>query len=230
MIIKKKLAASYLNPPSPMSPLESEADAFPMDLSPDDFEAGKVPDRRRNDRRQGYRRVEDQELITRAHEEANAIREAAQQEGFTAGLEQAQHVIDELQTTMQSLLNVRETALVSAADDLGQMAIEIAERIIKTEVSCDESLVMSVVRNTIAKVGQDQKSILIKVNPLDVKLVKEQMKTDSPFSDSVEILVTEEDTIDPGSCVVETRAGQIDASFSTQLELLKRLLATGGKF
>jgi flagellar biosynthesis/type III secretory pathway protein FliH len=88
---------------------------------------------------------------------------------------------------------------------------------------------MSIVRNTVSKVGREQKSITIKVNPVDLKLVKETMRTDSQLSEAVEVLVFEDAEVDPGSCVIETRAGQIDARFSTQLGILKQLLLTGGK-
>lgn len=239
MIIKKKYAQAYpASPPAsqPQAVQEAQAQApQPVDpysgpLEPEDFETGKLTDRRRNDRRQGFRRIEDQELISRAHEEANAIRENAAKEGFEEGLNQAESLVQELRDTILSLLSAREDAILTAADDIAGMAVEIAERIIKTEVSCDESLVMSIVRNTVAKVGRDQKSILIKVNPVDVKLVKDAMRTDSQLSSAVEVLVVEDDTVDQGSCMVETQAGLIDARFSTQLELLKRMLLTGGKF
>jgi flagellar assembly protein FliH len=239
MIIKKKFAQSLDTPISPASQVRGEqtsrstpVDIYSEEISPEDIESGLAPDRRRGDRRDrrlGYRRMEDQEIISRAHEEANAIREVAAQEGFQAGLNQAQAVIVDLQDAIQSFLQAREEALSSAADDLAAMAVEIAERIIKTEVACDENLVMSIVRNTVSKVGREQKSITIKVNPVDLKLVKETMRTDSQLSEAVEVLVFEDAEVDPGSCVIETRAGQIDARFSTQLGILKQLLLTGGK-
>ncbi len=243
MIIKKHQAQSLITerPASRSASAPAREHTQPMDpetfrepdpyeampLSPEVFEQGQLADRRAKDRRQGYRRVEDQELISRAHEEANAIRERAAQEGFEEGLNQARDAMSQVQEAMQGLLNAREEALNSAANELAAMAVEIAERIIKTEVSCDEELVMSLVRNTIAKVGREQKSIIIKVNPIDVKVVKEAIKGDSGFSETTEIIVAEDDEVDQGSCIVETKAGQIDARFGTQIDFLKRLLLIG---
>lgn len=239
MIIKKKYAESIASPPVKKglprrrrgNPL-SEGDF--IDDSEEQiselFEPGKSMERRRTDRRGGFRRDEDRQVISRAEEEAIAIRERAAQEGFEAGLQQAEEIITHLNESMASFLSAREDALGSVADELAAMAVEIAERIIKTEVSCDENLVMSIVRHTIAKAGQEQKSILIKVNPLDLKLVKETMQHDSQLSKAVEVLVAEDRDVDAGSCLIETRAGQIDARFSTQLEILKKMIATGGKF
>src|SRR5689334_6054192 len=71
-------------------------DPYSLPLSSEVFEHGQLADRRRKDRRQGYRRVEDQELISRANEEANAIREHAAQEGFSEGIHQGSEVIASL--------------------------------------------------------------------------------------------------------------------------------------
>lgn len=237
MIIKKRHAPYLPHTSSEAAWNQSEQadsrpglDASPIQFSEQDFREGRFPDRRREDRREGLRRTIDQEIVTRAHEEANAIREVAAQEGFNAGLGEASAIVEELKQAINQLMASREEALTTAADDLAAMALEIAERIIKTEVSCDESLVMSIVRDTIAKVGRDQKSILIKVNSADVRLVREALDTNPPFSQSVEVLVAEDPEVEAGSCIVETRAGQIDARFSTRLGILKQLLLTGGKF
>lgn len=236
MIIKRKYAQalSVSKPKLPEEPTvcleEQDFAPYTQELTPEDFELGRLPDRRSTDRRQGFRRTEDHELISRAHEEANAIREQAAQAGFEEGLSQAQMVVDEMGNAIQSFLDAKEQAILSAADDIAAISIEIAERILKTEVSCDEALVMAIVRDTVAKVGREQKSLTIRVHPIDAKLVKEVMHQNSGLSESVEVLVAEDSSVDQGSCMVETQAGLIDARFSTQLALLKQLLLKGGTF
>jgi flagellar biosynthesis/type III secretory pathway protein FliH len=242
MIIKKKYAQAPPAAPPVASPSSYSMSADSMvsvepivappadpyeDITREDIDAGRLSDRRRNDRRQGYRRVEDQELISRAHEEAIAIREAAEQAGFEEGLNRAQGMLDELQYAIQSFLNAREEALASAGDALAAMAVDIAKRIIKTEVSCDEELIMYMVRDTIRKVGREQKRITVKVSPSDYRYTKDAVKTDPDMLDDVQVIVEEDESVDPGSCMIESQAGLIDARFSTQLELLNRILATG---
>ncbi len=230
MIIKKKHANLPDTPIGRPSASQLGTDEETVAYSEEEVLAGRAQNRRRNDRRQGYRRIEDQELISRAHEEANAIREKAHQEGFQEGLDKAQEVIESLQETIQSFLNAKEEAYISASSDLAAMAVDIAEQLIKTEVSCDDTLVLKMVHSTIAKVGRDQKSITIKVNPIDQDLVKAEMRDNRQISEAVEILVVEDTSVEPGSCMVETHAGQVDARFSTQLEILKRLLSSGGRY
>ncbi len=244
MIIKKKYAQAPQPTPSAAPPSHTASAAMaemgmmpepviapPADpyeeVSREDIELGRLADRRRNDRRQGYRRIEDQELISRAHEEAVAIREAAEQAGFEEGLNRAQAMLDELQDAMHGFLNAREEALASAGDALAAMAVDIAQRIIKTEVTCDEELIMFMVRDTIRKVGREQKRITVKVSPDDYRYAKAAVKTDPDLPDDVQIIVEEDNSVDPGSCMIESQAGLIDARFSTQLEMLNRIIKTG---
>jgi flagellar assembly protein FliH len=211
------------------------------DWSAEHIDSGLVPERRleksTSERRRGYRRDEDRDLISKAHEEATAIKEHAHTLGFQEGLNQAQGTIDELRDFMGVQMALREQALESVAKEIAELAVEVAARIIKTEVSCDETLVMSLVRDTIQKSTQGQrggkgsKRILIKVNPDDVAVVKQQLKEDAGNGDfqGGEIMVMGEPSVDSGSCILETDSGMIDASFTTQLDILYRLFGGASK-
>lgn len=236
MIIKKKqmpqAASSRMDAAASAMPVEEvpvEAD-IPLDWTLENLEAGLVPERRQEDsqgeRRRGYRRIEDRDLISKAHEEANAIREQAQAQGFQEGLGQASEVVQSLQDSIANLLRAREDALLSVSREIGALAVEVATRIIKTEVSCDETLVMALVRDTIQKAGRSNKTILIKVNPDDVQIVKKSLKDDPIPNLDAELIVMEEPTVDTGSCIIETNSGLIDAAFSTQLGILQQLFGS----
>ncbi|MDX2085920.1 MAG: FliH/SctL family protein [Candidatus Melainabacteria bacterium] len=209
--------------PEPSVPWSAEA-----------IDAGLLPERRQDDRRterrRDYRRVEDKELISKAYEEANAIRENAHREGFEAGLKDSEAVTEEMRQAIQKLLNAREDAILAAMDDLVPIAVMVAEKILQTEVSCDPSLVKALVEDTLKKAGRNHKNILVKVHADDVETVREEIdgiKTRHMLNS--EIVVLEDPAVDLGSCIVETNSGLIDASFTTQLEMLRRLLGlTGG--
>jgi flagellar assembly protein FliH len=205
----------------------------PGGLLAGDALGGSLPvaaERRRAEerRKSGYRRVEDRQLISKAYEEANAIRENAYQEGFEQGMLQAAQAIDELRQAMVNLNQARQQALLSASDDLIPMALQIAEKILRTEVACDPHLVLALVEDTVMKAGRNQKSIQIKVNPADGAVVKQWLKQSDAFSRDSEVVVVEEPAVDAGSCIIETGSGQIDASFSTQLQILRRLFGLSG--
>ena len=233
MIIKKKLAGNRLLPTRggmavPENVAEPEEEI--IEWNEDSVNNGAAPERRsadtRSDRRRGYRRIEDKNLISKAYEEANAIRENAQVQGFEEGLNQAKDAIENLRLDIAQLLNGREDAMLSLVDEIGALAVEVASRIIKTEVSCDETLVLALVRDTIQKAGRNSKSILIKLNPDDTATVKKMLKEEPIPNLHAEVIVMDDPSVDAGSCVLETNSGLIDASFSTQLGILRQLLGT----
>lgn len=201
----------------------------PIPWTPDTIERGLVPDRRhheepvKNDRRRGYRRIEDRTLISSAHDEARAIKEKAYDDGYRDGMNAVQGDIEILRGIFEQLMLSRHHALESLVDDLAPISVEIAERIIKTEVSCDESLINTIVQDTLQKLDRKTRTVLIKVNPEDMDTVKAHVKENPPTHLDAEIVVIDDPIIDRGGCTVETNSGLIDASFSTRLEILKQL-------
>ena len=73
-----------------IEPTDSDevTEAIVFDIDNIDF--SQREERRTGNRRRGYRRIDDRNLISRAQEEAVQIKEAAYQEGYNLGLEKAQ--------------------------------------------------------------------------------------------------------------------------------------------
>jgi flagellar assembly protein FliH len=185
-------------------------------------------ERRRGDRRRGYRRIDDRNLISRAHEEANAIKERASREGFEYGLSQAKEELKKLGYTIADFLDAKEQAMRASSTDIAFLAIKVAEKVIKTEISCNESIVLSIVSDVLKEIGKDETNIIIKTNPSDTDLVKENLPEIFPYGKAnAKITVIVDESVEWGSCIVETNNGMIDARFSTQLKILSRALEAG---
>jgi flagellar biosynthesis/type III secretory pathway protein FliH len=184
---------------------------------------GLVNERRQEDRRGEFRRADDQALISRAEQKAENILQKAQQDGFQQGLDQAESHLLQLQEQLKEVLSGKDEALKGISNDIAVLAVEIAERILKTEISCDETLVNQLVRDVIHKAGKQHKRIVVKVHPQDVKTVRADFETHPIPYYQGEFGVEDDEQISPGSCVVETSSGMIDASFETQLSVLRKL-------
>lgn len=189
---------------------------------------GPRQERRRGDRRRGYRRVDDRTLISRAHEEANAIREVASKDGFEYGLEKSQEEIQNLSKVITDLLDAKEKTMLMVTNDIAKIAIKVAEKIIKKEVSLDNEIVLNITSETIKEMGKGHQNIVIKVNPADSSLIRSKLPELYPYGDSkTNIVVLEEQSIEWGSCIVETNTGIVDASFGTQLIILQKAFELG---
>ncbi|MBY0450293.1 MAG: hypothetical protein K2X01_06685 [Cyanobacteria bacterium] len=235
MIIKRKKVEQLEQQRQSMAPDQmiypsvtsaTGADVGFWDANDFDMASPEIPEKRAIDRRRSYRRLEEKQVINEAYAEAERIREQARNEGYQAGLIDASASVAQLQEQLSQLLIGRAEVLESVADQIGPIAVEIAERIIKTEVSCDETLVMRIVLDTIQKVGRGTKSILVKVHPDDVLLVKSQLKEHPIENLQAEVMVSDDPGVDPGSCWVETNSGLIDASFKTRLAMLRQLFGS----
>lgn len=188
----------------------------------DEMDFNQRAERRRGDRRRGYRRIDDRNLISRAQGEAISIREQASKEGFQKGLEEAQKAVFELKEAVSGFFVYKEQLYEKLSDDILDISIEVAEKIIKREVELDETILYGIVENALKTLAKDENKITIKVSPTDVEYTKEivpELLSSGQFE--AKIFVSGSKDVEEGSAVIETSNGIIDANISTQLELIK---------
>lgn len=179
-------------------------------------------ERRRGDRRRGYRRVDDRNLISRAEEEAKVIKENAGREGFNQGLMIAKQQLETFRTVIDEFMRAKEASVAIIQDDVIEIALKIAKKIIKKEASVDNDIVLSIISDVVKDIGRDEKHVIIKIHPDDADNVRMNLPNLFPSLQSeARIIVETEESIEKGSCIVETKNGLVDARFSTQLEILQ---------
>jgi flagellar assembly protein FliH len=185
--------------------------------------SGMAPDRRGTPR--PIRRQEDTHLLAEAKTEAEYIKEQAREAGFQEGLRQAQQTIESVWVLLDDLQTAHQQALLNSVEQIVPIAIEIAEKIIKTEVACDKTLLIALAKDLLTKVDRTQKQVIFKVNPSDASFFRAEVEQSPVWrSNEREIVVEEDATVAQGSCVLETAGGQIDANFNTQLKTVRKLL------
>jgi flagellar assembly protein FliH len=147
--------------------------------------------------------------------------------GYHKGMEEAQHAAQAIWAIIQQLDIAKTTVLEQAMQDLVPMAMAIAQRLIKTEVSCDRNLVASIALDVLRNVDRSQKEVVFKVHPDDVSRLRQHIQDhEELWLGEVRrtLIVSPDGSVDPGSCMVETAGGQIDARFKTQLNVIRGLL------
>lgn len=179
-------------------------------------------ERRRGDRRRGYRRVDDRNLISRAEEEAKVLKENASRDGFNQGLIIAKEQLLSFRTAVEEFMHAKDASIEIIQDDLAELALKIAKKLIKKEVSADRTIVLSIISDVMKEIGKDEKHIIIKIHPDEADEVRMNLPNLFPSLQSeVRILIEADDTVELGSCIVETKNGLVDARFSTQLAILQ---------
>lgn len=101
--------------------------------------------------------------------------------------------------------------------DAYQFALAVAARIIKREVALDNDTIVRQIKGAIRRVVGVE-TIRLRVHPEDEELVREHRAMFLSSAGSIRDLVIEvDDSLEPGGCIIESTAGNVDARISTQL-------------
>lgn len=182
-------------------------------------------ERRRGDRRRGFRRIDDRNLISRAREEADAIREAAAKEGYQEGVMQAKEDIAELRNSMEIFLNAKQEIFDKIAPEILSISVDIAKKIIKQELTQSPEVLLNSVHDILKGLSKEESKVTIKTNPSQVSLLKTEVpKIAETIGLDAKITVIPEDTVDEGGCIVTTTNGIVDATIDTQISIISEAL------
>lgn len=188
----------------------------------DNINFAQRQERRSGNRRRGYRRIDDRNLISRAQEEAGTIRDNAAKEGYNAGIEKAQGDIMQLKSAIEDFLKAKQEVFEYIAPDILEISIDIARKIVKHEIEQNPQLILNTILDVLKTISKDESRITLKVNPAQLSLVKDNIpEIISSIGLETKTNVIADDTIELGSCIVQTSNGIVDASINTQLEIIK---------
>ena len=197
---------------------EEEAQIFDID----NFDFLQREERRRGDRRRGYRRIDDRNLVSRAQLEAASIKEDAVKEGYNQGLAKAQEDINFLRESIKDFFAYKEEAMKAVSGDILEIALDVAQTIIKKEVEQDKEILLNTIVDILKSNAKADERITLKVSPDDAEFVKLSIPQMLSISQTeAKISVVAQENIDKGSVIVETSSGIVDASFKTQLDVLR---------
>jgi len=228
MIIKKKkqqpeeVIVQENQLPEPEERIEGEAiDLFNLD----NIDFKQRNERRRGDRRRGFRRIDDRNLISRAREEADAIREAAAKEGYQAGLSAANSDIQALRSAIGGFSNAKQAVFDKIAPEILSISVDIAKKIIKKELSQTPEILLDSVLAILKGLSKEETKITIRTNPSQVNMLKGEVPEMAvQLGLDARIIVIPDETVMEGGCVVTTTNGVVDATIETQLAIISEAL------
>lgn len=171
-------------------------------------------------------------IIEETQQQAIQVQDEAQRHGHTTGYEEGrqqgyQSTEELLAVAAQIVERAKEesTEIMDRCErDILELAIAVATRVIHTEVTINQDVVLAVVKDAIRK-AKDQEKIVIRINPVDFETVAaEKQNLQVLIGREMGVDVRGDISVDPGGCVVETDFGAIDARIDTQLDTIKKAL------
>lgn len=204
---------------------EKTNDDFNLNIENIKFEQRE--ERREGSRRRGYRRTQDRKVVSRAQEEAVSIKEAAKQEGYQEGINNAAKDIELLKSKFEEFYNYKEEVYSKVSGCIMDIAVEIAKKIINKEVQVDSEATLSIIKGAVEEINKTENKITLKVMPKDVEIVRDRVPeilAGNYFEAKVSVIP--DASIKDGGVIVETSNGLIDASIETQLAIIEKALKT----
>jgi flagellar assembly protein FliH len=176
------------------------------------------------------------ELVARARAEADAIRQAAREQGTEAAMIEAAQVARE---QLDRHWSQAEAAVREAIEQIGvarahwlahwektavHVAVAIAERLIRRELREVPEITLDLVRESL-ELAAGSADVQVRLHPHDYELLRPRLETLSQELHSLATArIVSDPHIGPGGCRVDTRFGTIDQQFASQLARIEQEL------
>lgn len=208
------------------SPVQENTTPDDIDIfNLDNIDFTQRQERRKGDRRRGFRRVDDRNLVSRAREEADAIRESAMKEGYQAGLQQAEEDLNELRSAVQQFMGAPEQVYEYIAPDILEISVDIAQKIIKKEIEQDPQVVFNTIVDVLKTLSREETKVTLQVNPAEANEVKQAVPELLNLAGiNAKVIVLPDEEVMEGGCLVTTDNGVVDATIETRVNLVMEAL------
>ena len=184
-------------------------------------------------------RREAQQILAEADDRAAEIERAAYEKGYeegiaagkTDGTAQAKQMLEQMVAIVDQATELHDTMLAEAESEMVALCLEIARKIIQSELRTNPDVVKSVLSAAVKKINGSPR-VTIKVNPSQLESVREHW--DAAFGPDYrekEWAIEPDPNVAAGGCVLDTKYGSLDARIGTQLGEIQKtfalLLGTG---
>jgi len=149
---------------------------------------------------------------------------AGERAGLEAGNKRAEAMLRRLAQTLDELRSLRATMIRQTEQQMVQLALAIARRILRREATVDEDLLVAMARVALERLG-DAGSATIRLNPEDYSHTVQRHGDHWAGS---RVRVVADPSVSRGGCLVESDFGLIDASVDAQFEQVARSFSGEG--
>ena len=171
---------------------------------------------------------EAEERVLAAKRAATEIRLAAEKKGYDEGLARGEQKIAEqiknLAEILRRLLSLQEKLTQKYEQQVINLAIEIARKIVQREISLTPEIIFTMAKQAIAEMPHES-PMTLKLHPEDYQVLKDKLPLlAQEFELLGELRLVASDTVERGGCLLETPAGRVDASLESQFAAVKDTL------
>lgn len=137
-----------------------------------------------------------------------AMQEEVIREGYDAGLAQAQAQAAGLAAVLQNIEGARQEMQERLADEILELALDIANQIVRTSLKVHPELILPLVREAVQALPTVQGEPMLVLNPADAEFVREQLAE----LERGRWRIAADAGLPPGGCRIESAGGDVDAT------------------
>jgi len=149
---------------------------------------------------------------------------AGERDGFELGRQKAELLFSGLAGIIGELENYKQSLYTPCVDEMKELVLAIAKKVVHRELEIKEDSVMSCVETALRSVvaGGD---IAIRVNPRDLDVVRKNRPDIVRSGEGIKAVAIEGDeSVTRGGCAIDTRHGEIDATIESVMEEIEARL------
>lgn len=160
-------------------------------------------------------------LADDARQQAASIREQARQEGYSAGVQQAEEEqaerVGAIAALAEGAVRARAEFLQRSEPELIELVFEIARKVIGDHLSRDKESLAEIASRALNAAGQADVYYL-HLHPTDADIVEQRLRRDAL---GMSLQIVPDERLSPGDCLVRTAYGRVDARVDAQLHAMR---------
>lgn len=167
-------------------------------------------------------------LDAEVEEALTQAREKGYREGRTQAREEvvreAREALAQLRQMAEELFAERERAWREQEGEIIGLAVDVAEKVIRAQVTVDRKMIVRTTREAISRAAEKDQ-LVIRVHPDDLAILEDYVgELREEFRSLGKVQIEEDRRVNRGGCVVESRSGYIDATLEGQIHQVRREL------
>lgn len=146
--------------------------------------------------------------------------------GLEEGRRQAErglgNVFKALRDGVTSITGLRDRMLRDSEDDLLKLTIMVARKVIQQELALEQKVLANIINAALSTLTELDR-VTIRLNPTDYGAVNANRHIYlAGVGEETQIVLTPDENIEPGGCMVDTATGTVDARIEVQLDEIYR--------
>lgn len=160
--------------------------------------------------------------INKQKQELDLLTQSETVRGFDEGMSKAETYVSELMTILSNFNQAKQEIVLEVKDQIASLAIHVARQILDREVQVNPELLEEQILKAVNLVSSNNGMVQVYLNPIDqAKAVYLEQNLSKLLDESIKLIFLKDENVDEGSCIVNTKGGSLNVSFSSQIELIK---------